>query len=239
MRRWAQVPPVHYYVANRSMEDRFFMNADGEMLFVPQLNKQKFVTEFGILVAEPPATSWLYPRASGSVSIFWMGPIRGYIAENYGLALTLPERGPIGANCLANARDFLYPAAAYEDRQGSFELFMKSGGRIYKTQLDQSPLDVVAWHGNYAPYKYDLRRFAPVGSISFDHPDPSIYTVLTSPSETVGTANMDFVIFPERWLVMEGQAFVRPGITSTSCRSSWGWSMAPMMQSPKVSSRVG
>lgn len=192
----------HYYVANRSMEDRFFMNADGEMLFVPQLNKQKFVTEFGILVAEPGDIVVIPKGVRFRVDLL-DGPIRGYIAENYGLALTLPERGPIGANCLANARDFLYPAAAYEDRQGSFELFMKSGGRMFKTQLDQSPLDVVAWHGNYAPYKYDLRRFAPVGSISFDHPDPSIYTVLTSPSETVGTANMDFVIFPERWLVME------------------------------------
>jgi len=160
------------------------------------------VTEFGILVAEPGDIVVIPKGVRFRVDLL-DGPIRGYIAENYGLALTLPERGPIGANCLANARDFLYPAAAYEDRQGSFELFMKSGGRIYKTQLDQSPLDVVAWHGNYAPYKYDLRRFAPVGSISFDHPDPSIYTVLTSPSETVGTANMDFVIFPERWLVME------------------------------------
>ena len=117
--------------------------------------------------------------------------------------MTLPERGPIGANCLANARDFLYPAAAYEDMQMECELFLKSQGRIFRTILQQSPLDVVAWHGNYAPYKYDLSRFAPVGATLFDHPDPSIYTVLSAPSSNTGTANVDFVIFPERWLVME------------------------------------
>src|SRR5262249_56119642 len=128
---------------------------------------------------------------------------RGYICENYGAYFELPERGPIGANCLANARDFLYPCAAYEDVEKPCELYVKSGGRLYKTEIKQSPLDVVAWHGNYAPYKYDLRRFAPVNAVSFDHPDPSIFTVLTAPSETAGTANVDFVIFPERWNVAE------------------------------------
>ncbi len=192
----------HVYVANTSMTDRFFMTADGELLIVPQLGAQRFVTELGILVVSP-GEILVIPRGVRFRVEQVDGPIRGYIAENYGRALTLPERGPIGANCLANARDFLCPAAAYEDRAGSFELYMKSGGRMFKTQLSHSPLDVVAWHGNYAPYKFDLRRFAAVGSVSFDHPDPSIYTVLSSPSDTIGTANMDFVIFPERWLVME------------------------------------
>src|SRR6202453_2036095 len=128
---------------------------------------------------------------------------RAYLCENYGGAFTLPERGPIGANCLANARDFLTPVAAYEDKDTPTELFVKWGGSLFATKLPHSPIDVVAWHGNYAPYKYDLRTFSPVGAIGFDHPDPSIFTVLTSPSETAGTANIDFVIFPERWAVAE------------------------------------
>ena len=131
------------------------------------------------------------------------GPARGYLCENYGGAFTLPERGPIGANCLANSRDFLTPVAAYEDKDTPTELYVKWGGSLFKTTLPHSPIDVVAWHGNYAPYKYDLRTFSPVGAIGFDHPDPSIFTVLTSPSETAGTANIDFVIFPERWAVAE------------------------------------
>jgi homogentisate 1,2-dioxygenase len=131
------------------------------------------------------------------------GPARGYVCENYGSYFTLPERGPIGANCLANDRDFLTPVAAFEDKEEPCELYAKAMGKLYVTDIPQSPLDVVAWHGNLAPCKYDLRRFAPVGSVLFDHPDPSIYTVLTSASDVAGTANVDFVIFPERWIVME------------------------------------
>ena len=131
------------------------------------------------------------------------GRARGFICENYGALFRLPELGPIGANGLANARDFLSPCAAFEDRNGPFELVAKFEGNLWATELDHSPLDVVAWHGNYVPYKYDLERFNTIGSISFDHPDPSIFTVLTSPSEIAGTANCDFVIFPPRWMVAE------------------------------------
>jgi homogentisate 1,2-dioxygenase len=131
------------------------------------------------------------------------GTARGYVCENYGGAFTLPERGPIGANCLANARDFLTPVAAYEDRDVPTRVITKWGGGFFETTIPHSPLDVVAWHGNYAPYKYDLRRFSPVGAVGFDHPDPSIFSVLTAPSETPGTSNIDFVIFPERWSVAE------------------------------------
>ncbi len=113
------------------------------------------------------------------------------------------ERGPIGANCLANDRDFLTPVAAFEDKEEPCELYAKALRKLYVTAIPQSPLDVVAWHGNFVPCKYDLRRFSPVGSVLFDHPDPSIYTVLSSASDTPGTANVDFVIFPERWVVME------------------------------------
>jgi homogentisate 1,2-dioxygenase len=193
---------THAFVANASMDKKYFHNADGEMLIVPQENSMKLATELGIICASPGEIV-VIPRGIKFKVELVDGPIRGYICENYGVAMTLPERGPIGANCLANARDFLYPAAAYEDVEEACELYLKSRGRMFRTQLQHSPLDVVAWHGNYAPYKYDLRRYSPVGATLFDHPDPSIFTVLTAPSSIAGTANVDFVIFPERWLVME------------------------------------
>lgn len=192
----------HIFVANVSMQRKYFHNADGEMLIVPQENKMRLLTEMGVICAEPGEVV-VIPRGVKFKVELVDGPVRGYICENYGIPMTLPERGPIGANCLANARDFLYPGAAYEDVQDKCELYLKNQGRMFSAELPYSPLDVVAWHGNYAPYKYDLRRFSPVGAMLFDHPDPSIFTVLTSPSDTIGTANVDFVIFPDRWLVME------------------------------------
>ena len=193
---------AHVYVATQSMASKYFYDADGELLIVPELNGLRLRTECGVLEVLPGEVC-LIPRGLKFAVDLLAGNARGYVCENYGSYFDLPERGPIGANCLANARDFLYPCAAYEDAEKPCELYVKSGGRLYKTQIAQSPLDVVAWHGNYAPCKYDLRRFSPVGATLFDHPDPSIYTVLTSASERPGTANVDFVIFPERWLVME------------------------------------
>lgn len=193
---------AHVYLITKSMVDQHVYNADGEMLFVLQTGDLRFVTEFGVIDARP-AEIVVIPRGVKFRVELPSGPARGYLCENYGGALTLPERGPIGANCLANARDFLTPIAAYEDKDTPTELYVKWGGALWVTQLEHSPIDVVAWHGNYAPYKYDLRTFSPVGAIAFDHPDPSIFTVLTSPSETAGTANIDFVIFPERWAVAE------------------------------------
>ena len=192
----------HAFVADASMDRRYFQNADGELLVVPQQGRLRFLTELGILVAEPGEVV-LIPRGVRFRAELPDGPVRGYVCENYGTALTLPERGPIGANGLANERDFLYPAAAYEDVEAECELFLKTRGRMFRAVLPHSPLDVVAWHGNLAPFKYDLRRFSPVGATLLDHPDPSIFTVLTAPSDTPGTANVDFVLFPERWLVME------------------------------------
>jgi len=162
----------------------------------------RFVTEFGVIDATPGEIV-IIPRGVKFRVELVDGPARGYLCENYGGAFTLPERGPIGANCLANTRDFLTPMAAYEDSDTPTELYVKWGGELWVTALPHSPIDVVAWHGNYAPYKYNLRHFSPVGALAFDHPDPSIFTVLTSPSETPGTANIDFVIFPERWAVAE------------------------------------
>ncbi len=192
----------HLLFITAPMVHEHFFNADGEMLIVAQEGKIRFRTEFGVIDIEPGEIC-VIPRGVIFRTELIDGPARAYVCENYGGGFTLPDRGPIGANCLANPRDFLAPVAAYEDVEGAHTLYVKSGGELYKTQVDQSPLDVVAWHGNYYPYKYDLRRYSPVGAILFDHPDPSIFTVLTSPSETPGTANIDFVIFPERWLVGE------------------------------------
>ena len=193
---------AHIYLITASMQDEYLCNADGEMLFALQQGALRFVTELGVIEAAPGEIV-VIPRGMKMRVELVDGPARGYLCENYGGAFRLPERGPIGANCLANSRDFLTPKAHYEDREAPSTLYMRAQGVLWKTQLSASPLDVVAWHGNYAPYKYDLRRFSPVGSILFDHPDPSIFTVLTAPSDTPGMANIDLVIFPERWLTME------------------------------------
>jgi homogentisate 1,2-dioxygenase len=193
---------AHVMLVTESMTREFFSCADGELLVVIQQGKLRFHTEFGVIDIEPGEVCILPRGVIFRVELI-EGPARGYVCENYGGAFTLPDRGPIGANCLANPRDFLTPVAAYEDRDEPCTLIVKWGGELHQTEIASSPLDVVAWHGNYYPYKYDLRRFSPVGAIGFDHPDPSIFTVMTSPSETPGTANVDFVIFPERWAVAE------------------------------------
>ena len=193
---------IHLYLANRSMSDRYFANADGEMLLVPQHGRLALHTELGLLELAPGEIA-LLPRGLKFRVALPDGAARGYVCENYGAFFRLPELGPLGANGLANARDFLAPAAAFEDRDARVEVAVKFEGNLWACEQDHSPLDVVAWHGNYAPCKYDLARFNAMGTVSFDHPDPSIYTVLTSPSEIAGTANVDFVIFPPRWLVAE------------------------------------
>jgi homogentisate 1,2-dioxygenase len=193
---------AHVVFITQSMAREHVYNADGEFLIVAQEGKIRFHTEFGVIDIEPGEIC-IIPRGVIFRVELIDGPVRAYVCENYGGGFTLPDRGPIGANCLANPRDFLTPVAAYEDIDGPHSLYVKWGGELFRTTTDFSPLDVVAWHGNYFPYKYDLRRFSPVGAVLFDHPDPSIFTVLTSPSETPGTANIDFVIFPERWMVGE------------------------------------
>ena len=190
-----------YFVA-QSMTDEYFYNADGELLIVPQLGRLTIFTEFG-RIGIGPGEICVIPRGVKLKVELEDGPARGYLCENYGAKFTLPNRGPIGANCLANPRDFKTPVAAFEDKDTPCRLTVKWCGKFYSCDLDHSPLDVVAWHGNYAPYKYDLRTFAPIGALLFDHPDPSIFTVLTAPSGEEGTANVDFVIFPERWAVAE------------------------------------
>jgi homogentisate 1,2-dioxygenase len=193
---------VHVYRATADMADRYFFDADGELLLIPERGRLDVRTEMGP-IAIGPGEVGLIPRGVRFRVLLPDGAARGYVAENHGSLFRLPELGPIGANGLANPRDFLTPAAAYEDREGEVQLIQKHLGSLWVTTLDHSPLDVVAWHGNLAPWQYDLSRFNVMGTVSFDHPDPSIFTVLTSPSDVPGRANADFVIFPPRWLVAE------------------------------------
>ncbi|MDR2012519.1 MAG: homogentisate 1,2-dioxygenase [Rhodanobacter sp.] len=193
---------INVYTANRSMQGRYFFNSDAEMLIVPQEGRLRLATELGVLEVEPQEIA-VIPRGIRFRAELPDGRARGYLCENFGALLRLPDLGPIGSNGLANPRDFLTPCAAYEDIEGDFELVTKFQGRLWRARIGHSPLDVVGWHGNYAPYKYDLRRFNTIGSISYDHPDPSIFLVLHSPTDTAGASGLDFVIFPPRWLVAQ------------------------------------
>ena len=193
---------VHLYRASKSMDGRVFVDADGELVIIPRQGAIEVQTELGRLEVAPGSIA-IVPRGLKFRVQPLEGEALGYVAENYGLPFRLPELGPIGSNGLANPRDFEVPVAWFEDRDEQTEVVQKSLGHIWTTVLDHSPLDVVAWHGNYAPYRYDLSRFNVIGTISFDHPDPSIFTVLTSPSDVPGRANADFVIFPPRWMVAE------------------------------------
>ncbi|WP_442756222.1 homogentisate 1,2-dioxygenase [Methylocystis sp. JAN1] len=190
------------YVATADMVDEYFYDADGELLLLPQESALRIDTEFGRIDVSPGEVC-LLPRGVKFRVSLKDGPARGYFCENYGAPFTLPYRGAIGANGLAAPRDFLTPVAAFEDVERASRVTVKWGGRFYSSEIGHSPLDVVAWHGNYAPFKYDLRKFAPMGALLFDHPDPSIFCVLTSPSTQPGVGEVDFVIFPERWQVAE------------------------------------
>ena len=193
---------IHIYAANRPMTDRFFYSADGELLIVPQAGRLQLLTEMGVVDIEPQEIA-VIPRGVRFQVRLPDGQASGYVCENFGALLRLPDLGPLGSNGLANPRDFLTPHAWYEDREGDFRLVAKFGGNLWEAKIGHSPLDVVAWHGNYAPYKYDLRHFNTIGSISYDHPDPSIFLVLQSQSDTPGVDTLDFVIFPPRWLAAE------------------------------------
>jgi len=193
---------IHLYAANKAMSGRYFYSADGELLIVPQLGRLAISTELGLIDIGPQEIA-VIPRGVRFQVALPDGEARGYICENFGALLRLPDLGPIGSNGLANPRDFLTPVARYEDKEGRYELVAKFCGNLWRAEIGHSPLDVVAWHGNYAPYKYDLRHFNAIGSISYDHPDPSIFLVLQSPSDTPGVDSLDFVIFPPRWLAGE------------------------------------
>lgn len=198
---------IHTYHATTSMHRRYLVDTDGELLIVPQAGRLHIHTELGRLHTAPGQIA-VIPRGIRFRVDLPDPTATGYICENHGPAFTLPERGPIGANSLAAERDFEAPVAAYEDPRDidpdhPVQVVQKFGGNLWAADYDHSPLDVVAWHGDYTPYRYDLSRFTTIGTISQDHPDPSIFTVLTSPTDTPGLANADFVIFPPRWLVAE------------------------------------
>ncbi|MFD9303611.1 homogentisate 1,2-dioxygenase [Streptomyces sp. NPDC060048] len=193
---------IHLYSANSPMTDRVFSDSDGELLIVPERGGLLLRTEFGLLSARPGEMA-LIPRGVRFRVELQDETARGYVCENYGRPFELPDLGPIGANGLAAARDFQAPLASYEDSERPTEVVNKFCGNLWTATYDHSPLDVVAWHGTHVPYVYDMRRFNVLGSISYDHPDPSIFTVLTSPSDTPGLAGVDFVVFAPRWLVGE------------------------------------
>ena len=192
---------VHIYRANRSMQRRYFYCADGELMFVPQEGSILLSTELGQLAVGPGEIA-VVPRGLKFAIALGGKVARGYLCENYGPSFRLPELGPIGSQGLAQTRDFMAPTAAFEDA-GKCEVVAKFMGRLWASEFAHSPLDVVAWHGDYVPYKYELARFMAINTVSFDHADPSIFTVLTSPSGQPGVANCDFVIFPPRWMVAE------------------------------------
>ena len=198
---------VHIYRANRSMADRVFASHDGELLFVPQLGDLRLVTELGVIGLAPGEFAVIPRGVKVRVELAGEGSMkegaRGYVAENFGALFRLPELGPIGSNGLANARDFQTPVAAYDDPDRPTQVIIKFLGKLWAADYLHNPLDVVGWHGNLAPYKYDLARFMAINTVSYDHADPSINTVLTAPSARPGTANVDFVVFPPRWQVAE------------------------------------
>ena len=200
---------VHHYACNQPMDREFFYNADGELVIIPEKGALQLWTEFGEIEIEPQEIAVVPRGVKFQVNPKSSGWSRGYVGENTGRPFILPDLGPLGANALANPRDFKYPQAKFFKQDGDFKLIAKFDDCFWQADMDSHPLDVVAWHGNYAPYKYDLRLFNTMGSVSYDHPDPSIYTVLTSPSTVPGQANCDFVIFPPRWLVAE-QTFRPP-----------------------------
>jgi homogentisate 1,2-dioxygenase len=192
---------IHMYAANKSMGDKSFQNSDGDFLIVPQEGTLTIWTEFGIMKVQQNEICVVQRGMHFSVGV--EGPSRGYVLEIFASHFTLPELGPIGSNGLANPRDFMTPVAAYEDKESPFLVVNKFCGELFQCEQRHSPFNVVAWHGNYVPYKYDLNKFCCINSVTFDHPDPSIYTVLTCQSDTPGVAVADFVIFPPRWMTME------------------------------------
>ncbi len=210
---------IHLYSFNKGMEQKYMMNADGDFMFIPQSGVLQIKTEMGILEVEPGEIAVVPRGIKFQVNALKKDACRGYVGENFGAPFRLPELGPIGANGLAHRRHFLSPVAAFEDQEGSFELIGKFNGELWSADMGHSPLDVVAWHGTYVPFKYDLRKFNTINTVSFDHPDPSIFTVLTSGSDTPGVANVDFAIFPPRWMVAENT--FRPPYFHRNCMSEY------------------
>ncbi|XP_027201517.1 homogentisate 1,2-dioxygenase [Dermatophagoides pteronyssinus] len=209
---------VHVYTANDSMKNRCFHNSDGDFLLVPQFGTLYIRTEFGKMAVSPNEICVIQQGMKFSVDI--TEPSRGYVLEVFDGHFILPNLGPIGANGLANPRHFLTPVAYYEDKDHiKYEVINKYCGKLFAAQMEHSPFDVVAWYGNYVPYKYDLSKFMVINTVSYDHADPSIFTVLTCPSTKPGFAIADFVIFPPRWSVATNT--FRPPYYHRNCMSEF------------------
>jgi homogentisate 1,2-dioxygenase len=211
---------IFIFAAGKDMDPHSaFYSADGDFLIVPQHGVLDIKTELGNILVRPNEIC-VIPRGIRYNVRLPEGPARGYILELYQHHFQLPELGPIGSNGLANPTDFQSPVAAFdEDTSNKYTLLSKFAGRLFAAEQSHTPFDVVAWRGNYYPYKYDLGRFNTIGTISYDHPDPSIFTVLTAQSDRAGTAIADFVIFPPRWLV--GEDTFRPPYYHRNCMSEF------------------
>ncbi|KAF8812720.1 homogentisate 1,2-dioxygenase [Phlegmacium glaucopus] len=194
---------IHMYLANTSMEKRAFCNNDGDMLILPQQGRLDIQTEFGKLMVRSGELC-VIQRGMKFKVILPDGPSRGYIQEIYGSHYILPELGPLGGNGLANSRDFESPVASFDIDQSLWHIVYKVCGQLHLCVQEHTPFDVVAWHGNYVPYKYAMEKFINVGSISKDHIDPSIFCVLTAKSKQPGVPLADFLIFSPRWDVASG-----------------------------------
>eukprot|EP00808_Paulinella_micropora_P031454 g62298.t1 len=210
---------VHVYTCNADMKDKAIVNSDGDFLLVPQLGRLLVQTEFGLLEVPPGFICVVQRGIAFSVTLPDQMASRGYVLEVYSSHFRLPDLGPIGANGLANPRDFQHPTAKYEDRKCKFSVIQKFLGELFSAEHNRSVFDVVGWHGNYVPYRYDLGRFCVVNSVSYDHLDPSIFTVLTAPTNDVGVACADFVIFPPRWAVQ--QDTFRPPYYHRNCMTEF------------------
>eukprot|EP00605_Chrysophyceae_sp_TOSAG23-4_P003027 GSChrysophyteH1.ASY1.ANO1.3332.1 assembled CDS len=188
---------IYNYLCNRNMvsndgkSGRVMCNADGDLLIVPQQGSLLVITELGKLEVKP-CEIVVIPRGikfSINVDCDLSTYARGYALEVY---------------------------------QGHFELpslVQKYMGKLFSATMEHSPFDVVAWHGNYYPFKYDLNKFCTVNAVRFDNLDPSIFTVLTVPTHEPGVAVADFVIFPKRWMVAENT--FRPPFYHRNCMSEY------------------
>ncbi|KAI7860643.1 hypothetical protein BDC45DRAFT_492467 [Circinella umbellata] len=211
---------IHIYTANQNMDHKAFYNSDGDFLIVPQQGRLDITTEFGKMMVAPNEIC-VIPRGIRYSVALPDGPVRGYILEIFGQThFQIPDLGPIGANGLANPRDFVTPKANYtKENNVEWQIVTKFDNKLFVAEQQHTPFDVVAWHGNYVPYKYDLAKFCVINTVSYDHIDPSIFTVLTAQSTVPGVAIADFVIFPPRWAVAENT--FRPPYFHRNCMSEF------------------
>lgn len=212
---------IYHYAANISMGNSSFCSSDGDILILPEKGELDVVTEMGRMQVRPGEVCCIQRGIKYKVDIVDGKAVRGYACETFEGAFHPPDLGPMGTNGLANPRDFMRPSAWYEDKQCDWMHYQKFLGEMFELPQSRSPFDTVGWHGNYIPWKYDLARFCAINSVTYDHVDPSSFTVVTSQTggREPGTASCDFVIFPPRWMVQEGT--FRPPYYHRNCMSEY------------------